>query len=90
MARAGRITTTVSTKGQVILPKDIRDHRRWEAGTKLIVQDTEGGVLLKAAPLFAPTEIGAVYGSLSVAGEALTVEEMKEAVAAEARRRARD
>ncbi|HEX8365129.1 MAG TPA: AbrB/MazE/SpoVT family DNA-binding domain-containing protein [Allosphingosinicella sp.] len=90
MARAEKSTTIVSTKGQVILPKAVRTHRRWEAGTKLIVDDTEEGVLLKAAPLFVPTEIKAVFGSLPVAGKALTVDEMNEAVAAEARRRARD
>jgi AbrB family looped-hinge helix DNA binding protein len=90
MARTRRLTTTVSTKGQVILPKGIREGRRWDAGTKLIVEDTEEGVLLKAAPLFAPTEIGAVFGTLPFAGKPKTVEEMKEAVAAEARRRARD
>jgi AbrB family looped-hinge helix DNA binding protein len=90
MVRAARRTTTVSTKGQVILPKGIREHRRWKAGTKLVIEDTEEGVLLKPAPLFAPTEISAVFGSLPFAGKALTAEEMTEAVAAEARRRARD
>ena len=90
MARAERLTTTVSTKGQVILPKGIRQRRQWDAGTRLTVEDTEEGVLLKAAPLFAPTAVGAVFGSLPFAGKAKTVEEMAEAVAAEARRRARD
>jgi AbrB family looped-hinge helix DNA binding protein len=90
MARAERLTTTVSTKGQVILPKAVRQRRRWEAGTRLTVEDTEEGVLLKAAPLFAPTEIDAVFGSLRFAGKAKTIEEMDAAVAAEARRRARD
>lgn len=90
MTRADRLTTIVSTKGQVILPKGIRQRRQWEAGTRLTVEDTEEGVLLKAAPLFAPTEIGAVFGSLPFPGKAKTVAQMKEAVAAEARRRARD
>lgn len=90
MARAERLTTTVSTKGQVILPKGIRQHRQWEAGTRLTVEDTAEGVLLKAAPLFAATKVGAVFGSLAFAGKAKTIEEMDEAVAAEARRRARD
>ncbi|MEA3050865.1 MAG: hypothetical protein QOG84_2701 [Sphingomonadales bacterium] len=90
MARAERLTTTVSTKGQVILPKAVRQQRRWEAGTRLTVEDTEEGVLLKAAPLFAPTEIDAVFGSLRFAGKVKTIEEMDAAVAAEARRRARD
>jgi hypothetical protein len=28
-----KLTTTVSSKGQVILPKAIRDQRQWPAGT---------------------------------------------------------
>jgi len=89
MARSERLTTTVSTKGQVILPKAVREQRRWEAGTRLTVENIDEGVLLKAAPLFAPTEIDAVCGSLRFAGEAKTIGEMDAAVAAEARRRAR-
>jgi AbrB family looped-hinge helix DNA binding protein len=50
MSNAGRLTTKVSTKGQVILPKSIRQERRWSPGTRLIVEDTPDGVLLKAAP----------------------------------------
>ena len=90
MARAERLTTTVSTKGQVILPKGIRQRLRWEAGTRLIVEDMDEGVLLRAAPLFAPTEPGAVFGSLPYSGKAKTIAEMDAAVAAEAQRRARD
>ncbi len=41
-----RITTTVSTKGQVILPKAIREQKHWAAGTELIVEETDEGVLL--------------------------------------------
>lgn len=90
MARSALLTTTVSTKGQVILPKAVREQRRWEAGTRLTVEDTEEGVLLKAAPLFVPTEIDAVCGSLRFEGKAKTIEEMDAAIAAEGRRRARD
>ena len=49
--------TRISTKGQVILPKSVRDHRKWGAGTKLIVEETADGVLLRAAPLFKPTTV---------------------------------
>lgn len=90
MVHAERLTTTVSTKGQVILPKAIRDQRHWDVGTKLVVENTEEGVLLKAAPLFAVSEIDAVFGSLAFTGKAKTIEEMNAAIAAEARRRARD
>jgi AbrB family looped-hinge helix DNA binding protein len=90
MSRLEKLTTTVSTKGQVILPKAVRDQRRWEPGTRLTVEDTGEGVLLRAAPLFAPTEITAVAGSLRYSGKAITIEQMDSAIAREARRRARD
>lgn len=48
-------TTTVSTKGQVILPKAIREGRRWLPGTRLMVEDTEDGVLLRAESRLATT-----------------------------------
>lgn len=85
-----RITTLLSTKGQVILPKAIRDSRRWTPGTRLSVEDTPDGVLLKATPLFPPRSVAAVFGSLHRDGPTLSLEDMDAAVAAEARRRARD
>ncbi len=94
MAKGGKatqsITTTVSTKGQVILPKAVRERRRWQAGTRLVVEDTEEGVLLKPAPLFAPTKPREIYGSLPHRGRPKTLEEMEAAIAEEARHRARD
>jgi AbrB family looped-hinge helix DNA binding protein len=90
MGAHDRITTTVSTKGQVILPKAIRDQLHWGAGTKLIVEETADGVLLKPMPLFAPADIEAVFGSLRRVGPALSVDEMNAVIAREAKRRARD
>jgi AbrB family looped-hinge helix DNA binding protein len=90
MAAPQRLTTRLSSKGQVILPKPIRDRRKWSAGVCLIVEDTEAGVLLRPAPLFEPTTIDQVFGMLRRPGRrALTVEEMDAGVAKEARRRAR-
>ena len=85
-----RITTVVSTKGQVILPKAIRDQRQWAAGTRLIVEETAEGVLLRSMPVFAPADIDAVCGSLPVTGPALSIDAMNAVIAEEARRRARD
>lgn len=84
------VTTVISTKGQVILPKAIRDQRHWAAGTRLTVVNTPDGVLLKGAPAFPETRMDAVFGSLRRDGPALSVEEMDAAIASEARRRARD
>lgn len=80
-------TTVVSTKGQVILPKAVRLHRRWEAGTRLVVEETPEGVLLKAAPHFSPTLPKDVFASLPPVDRPRTLEDMDAAVMAEARRR---
>jgi AbrB family looped-hinge helix DNA binding protein len=86
-----KLTTTVSTKGQVILPKEIRRQRHWGAGTRLVVEDTPEGVLLKAMPLFRKTRPEDVFASLAYRGAPKSVEEMNAGIVAEARRRhARD
>jgi AbrB family looped-hinge helix DNA binding protein len=87
MSEKQKLTTTVSTKGQVILPKVIRDQRHWPAGTELLVEDTPDGVLLKAKPAFAPTRPKDVFGSLSYEGPPKSIADMKAGIAAEAKRR---
>ena len=80
-------TTTVSTKGQIILPKAVRERRRWAPGTRLVVEDAGEGVLLKPAPVFPPTRPEEVFGSLSYKGKPKTLQEMDAGIAAEAKRR---
>jgi len=89
MGRQERLTTTLSTKGQVILPKALRDLLKWKPGTRLTVEQTAEGVVLKAAPLFPPTRIEDVVGSLGYKGPTISLEEMDAGVMREARRRAR-
>lgn len=91
MAADGLITT-VSTKGQVILPKAIRDQLRWGAGTRLVVEHTVDGVLLRPmTTAFAPTRPEDVFGCLPYKGKPKSVEQMNAGIAAEAKRRhARD
>ena len=91
MASPGKLTTTVSTKGQVSLPSAIRRRLAWGAGTRLVVEETIEGVLLKPAPAFAETRPEDVFGMLPQKGAPKTLAEMEAGVLAEARRRhARD
>lgn len=86
------LTTTISTKGQVILPKAVRDQLHWDAGTRLAVEQTADGLLLK--PLmstFAAARVEDVFGCLAYSGVAKSAKEMDAGVVAEARlRHARD
>jgi AbrB family looped-hinge helix DNA binding protein len=87
MTAGETLTTTMSTKGQVILPKTIRQRRNWTTGTRLVVEDTPEGVLLKAAPVFAPTRPEDVAGMLAYRGRPKSLDEMDAAITAEVRRR---
>ncbi len=87
MGKDPKITTTVSTKGQVILPAIVRKRHGWDAGTKLTVEDTPQGVLLKNSPFGSPTRPQDVFGMLKHKGPPVSIEEMDAAIEAEFRRR---
>ena len=87
MAASEKFTTTLSATGKVILPKAIRERRKWTAGTRLVVEDTPDGVLLKSAPLFASTRPEDVAGMLAYSGPPKTIEEMDAGIKAEVKRR---
>ncbi|MXX87610.1 MAG: AbrB/MazE/SpoVT family DNA-binding domain-containing protein [Acidobacteria bacterium] len=80
-------TTTLSTKGQVILPKPIRDALGWDAGARLAVERTSEGVLLKPVSGFPETDPEEVFGCLRFDGAPKSLAEMEAGVMAEARRR---
>ena len=85
-----KLSTTVSTKGQVILPKAVRDLLKWKPGTRLAVEPTKDGVVLTAEPIFKPTRIEDVIGCANYKGPTISIEEMDAAIVREGRRRARD
>ena len=85
---ATNLTTTISTKGQVILPKALRERLHWNAGTRLTVEHTADGVLLKPlTTAFAPTRPESVFGCLAGMGEPRSVEQINAGIAAETNRR---
>ncbi|WP_428099590.1 AbrB/MazE/SpoVT family DNA-binding domain-containing protein [Candidatus Rariloculus sp.] len=87
MSAPEKLTTTISTKGQVVLPIGIRRALRWEAGTRLAVENTPEGVLLKPVPVFAATRADDVFGCLACEGLPKSLAEMDAGVLVEARRR---
>ena len=87
MAAAEKLTTRVSTKGQVILPKSIRDRRRWTVGTRLVIEETPQGVLLKSERVFPLTRPEDVFGCLPYSGPPKTLEEMDAGITEEVKAR---
>ena len=80
-------TTKLSSKGQIILPKAVREAHRWQPGTEFTVEDTRDGILLRPTRSAAPTRIEDVAGRLKVDGPARTLKEMEAAIDAEVKER---
>lgn len=80
-------TTRLSSKGQIVLPKDIRTSRAWEPGTEFTIQETGDGILLRPLMRFPPTDLKDVAGCLKFKGKPRTIEQMNTAVSREISRR---
>jgi len=76
-------TTRLSTKGQIILPKNIRTSRAWGPGTEFTVEETGDGILLRPAARFPETSIGEVVGCLRSKRKTATLAQMDAAIARE-------
>jgi AbrB family looped-hinge helix DNA binding protein len=55
--------TRVTSKGQVVIPKPVREQLRWAAGTELAVEIVGGGAV-RLIPLEAKDHIDSLYGCL--------------------------
>jgi AbrB family looped-hinge helix DNA binding protein len=87
VARPVSLKTRVSTKGQIVLPKAIRDRRGWTTGAELVIEERPEGVLLRPAAKAERTRVEDVFGSLGPVDRVVSIEDMNEAVRKEARRR---
>jgi AbrB family looped-hinge helix DNA binding protein len=80
-------TTKISSKGQVVLPKSLRESQKWDSGTELAVEIKDEGIFLRELNPFPETNVDRVFGCLKYKGKARKVAEMNKAIDKEARRR---
>jgi len=80
--------TRLSTKGQIVLPKEIRSAHAWGPGTEFTVEETAGGILLRPARRFPPTKIEDVAGCLHPKRKPKTIDTRLAVARAIARRHA--
>ena len=69
-------TTTLSSKGQVVIPKEIRDELHWDAGTQIALVSSASGVTLRAVPKNPGRKFADLIGLLKHAGAPLSIEEL--------------
>ena len=77
-------TVKLSSKGQFILPKSIRDRHHWEAGTEFVIIDRGAELVIKPTKVFSPTELEPPNTPSVYRGKPLSLEDMERAVLAEA------
>jgi AbrB family looped-hinge helix DNA binding protein len=73
-------TLRVSTKGQIVIPKEIRERRQWVPGTALVVEEHGDAVVLRAVKPFPPTKLQDGLGCAGYHGPEKSLSEMEEAV----------
>jgi AbrB family looped-hinge helix DNA binding protein len=80
-------TTRLSTKGQLILPKDIRTARAWGPGTEFTIEEIDNGILLRPVTRFPASGLDEVAGCLRSKGKPKTLAQMDAAIEREVLRR---
>jgi len=81
-------TTRLSSKGQVILPKAVRERLHLTPGTAFSVELADDAVVLRPARTSRPrASLQDVVGILATTGPPRTVEEMTRAIETEIRHR---
>ena len=73
-------TTLLSSKGQVIIPKTIRSSHHWKPGTRFVVEDVQGGVLLKPVSSFPATDLEKGLGCAGYKGPVKSLSEIQSAI----------
>ena len=74
------ITTKLSSKGQVIIPKHLRHSYHWATGRDLVVIDTGNGILRKAKTPLPETTLDQVASCLKYTGEAKSLDDMEDPI----------
>lgn len=71
----------LSSKGQFVIPKTIRQAHGWNSGDKFIVIEQSNGILLKPATPYSQLTIDDIIGCASYHGKKKTLTEMNVGIA---------
>jgi AbrB family looped-hinge helix DNA binding protein len=66
----------MSSKGQLILPKEIRERLRLGPGSEVEIQEVPGGILLKVTRSPEPTSVEDLLGCTGYRGPRKTLKDM--------------
>ena len=70
-------TTKLSSKGQIVIPKDVREAHGWNEGDEFAVEETRDGVVLRLVRRVPRTQLDEVVGCAGYEGPAKSLEDME-------------
>lgn len=73
-------TTRLSSKGQIVIPKSLRERFNWEVGTEFTIFTLEDGIFLKLKRPLPATSVEDVAGCLPYSGSPVSLQDMEEAI----------
>jgi AbrB family looped-hinge helix DNA binding protein len=79
------VTTHLSTKGQLIIPKKIRDRHGWQAGSEVIIEDRGNCVVVRSAEAIQESSLDQLIGCTGYAGPRRSLADLEAAIARGAR-----
>ena len=73
-------TTRLSNKGQIVIPKNVRNAHGWESGLEFSVEDTGDGIKLKPTTPYLETKAEELLGCVGYKGPKKSLKEMEAAI----------
>ena len=72
--------TTLSSKGQIVIPKEFRDRRGLSAGAELEIEEVPEGMLLRLVVAPSAGAVGELLGCTGYHGPRKTIAQMQEGI----------
>ncbi len=80
-------STRVSSKGQIVIPRDVRARHNWTPGTVLAIEDDDEAVVLRPLPVQPKATLKDLIGCTGYHGPRKSLTEMDAAIAMAAKSR---
>lgn len=71
----------LSNKGQVVIPKAVRDLHGWKPGLEFVIENVGDGIKLKPIKPYRETKIDEVMGCVGYEGPMKSLKDMEAAIA---------
>ena len=74
------LSTHLSSKGQVVIPRAIREEHHWGSGMELMIEDHQDGIKLKPRKPFKTVAVDDLVGCTGYKGKRKTLAAMKQGI----------